>query len=296
MAQQLEDAVDQGDARSVREHLRSGMSPNHMDINTGRAMLYLAAGNNKVDTVDALLEAGAKPNFFGLVGADPLHYAALEGHLEVVEMLLAHGALPNIKCRDEETLGAPVGTTPLQLAVSRGHLAIVRALLKAGARPNNCITREGYPPEVTPLHTAAERGDANIVRELLAAGADVEARDALKSTPLHYLARQFELHNSTHAETARALLAANSDLNAKDSKGFTPTSIAAIRNVYHHWTQLLDEMGRERNNGELSFFLCFFLLSLTNTMLPRVQRVTNIEALTRCACVKPSIKDDLRVG
>ena len=94
--------------------------------------------------------------------ASPLLDAALQGDLEVVEVLLKRaGADPQAK--DGE------GSTALHLAAQGGHRAVVALLLDRGlavAAANN----EG----VTPLHCAARGGDALVVWWFLDGGAPVK--------------------------------------------------------------------------------------------------------------------------
>ncbi len=73
--------------------------------------LHQAASDNNTDSLHQLLKQGHSPNTQGglqcwLRGASssqsrtPLHYAAKEGHLEAIRLLLAYGADPN--ARDED--------------------------------------------------------------------------------------------------------------------------------------------------------------------------------------------------
>jgi len=58
-------------------------------------------------------------------GKTPLHWAALRGHEEVVETLIANDADVNAKDKD--------GFTPLHFAISNGHKKVARILEGAGA-------------------------------------------------------------------------------------------------------------------------------------------------------------------
>ena len=91
----------------------------------------------------------------------PLRNAAGGGHLEIVRLLLAHGADPNLR---EEGI-APHGHA-LYSAVYNGHYEVARVLLEAGAYPN---------PEVESsadaLSMAIGRGDLRMAELLASYGA-----------------------------------------------------------------------------------------------------------------------------
>lgn len=117
-------------------------------------VLYNAACVGQATAVRALLWLAIDVN----ADADPgsnsyaLSCAAARGHTEVVKLLLAAGAHPNLSC---------CGATAIGFAAHAGHLDVVRVLLAAGANPN----------EGGPLGAAAWRGDREMVRVLLDAGA-----------------------------------------------------------------------------------------------------------------------------
>ncbi|HEV8396757.1 MAG TPA: ankyrin repeat domain-containing protein [Vicinamibacterales bacterium] len=153
--------------------------------------------------VTKLLELGANPNA-GLKrpalgrhhdlsgdasmgeGTTPLMRAARTGDVELMRILMAHGANPHQRRRDLGTAltmaatgrggGLPTGPSTIPGA---SNLEAIRMLLKAGVDPNG-FNLNGQ----TALHIAAQRGADPLVLELMAAGARLDLRDKQKRTPL----------------------------------------------------------------------------------------------------------------
>jgi ankyrin repeat protein len=94
-----------------------------------------------------------------------LHWAALNGDVPTLEVLLTAGAA-------REALTRVGAYTPLHLASQRGHGAAVVRLLAAGAKAGG-TTATG----VQALHLAAQAGSVEAVKALVDHGADVNARD-----------------------------------------------------------------------------------------------------------------------
>jgi ankyrin repeat protein len=84
----------------------------------------------KTDSVEVLLERGAKIDANDKGGWTALMLAAFYGHADTVEVLLKHGA--EIETKDKK------GWTALMLAVFDLHTDTVEALLKHGADINAC--------------------------------------------------------------------------------------------------------------------------------------------------------------
>jgi len=86
--------------------------------------LMLAALNGLTDLCRQLISLGADVN---KPGWTPLHYAATNGHLTTMELLLDEHAYIDAT--------SPNGTTPLMMAAHYGSAASVKLLLDAGADP-----------------------------------------------------------------------------------------------------------------------------------------------------------------
>ena len=67
--------------------------------------MFAAARNGHTEVVEYLLDHGALVDAKGVFGATGLHWAAINGHRETVELLIARGA--NLTIRDERFDGTP---------------------------------------------------------------------------------------------------------------------------------------------------------------------------------------------
>jgi ankyrin repeat protein len=112
-----------------------------------------------VDTVIALLDAGAAIEAPGRSGRTPGMLAAMSGQLGGLYVLLQRGG-------DVDATAAETGNTALMLAANRGRLDVVRMLLAAGAEVN-ARAKDGW----TALEAAEMVGDDEIATLLRQAGA-----------------------------------------------------------------------------------------------------------------------------
>lgn len=179
--------------------------------------LYHASARNRLEAVALLLANGAfaaAESPLGrrqLKGTMPLMAAAYEGHVDVVRVLLQHGASVT-EVEDVE------GRTALALAAFAGKVECCRALLDAGSDVN-AADKKG----IVPLHCAAINGNARLAQLLLDAGAVVDARSRSGNTPLHTAA------SSNSFAVAELLLSrgANVSMPHGDATTFTALHIAA---------------------------------------------------------------------
>jgi ankyrin repeat protein len=93
--------------------------------------LYNAAGRVELDIINALIdaiEASVAVNVNNKYNGMPLHEAARNEHLAVVQVLLKTGVDMNARYYDNQT--------HLHWAIKHGRLAIVKELLASGANRN----------------------------------------------------------------------------------------------------------------------------------------------------------------
>lgn len=93
------EAIVKGDATTLRAVLAEAPLPVAATPATGLAPLHLAASVSTLEIVDLLLATGADPNVFSTDGRTPLAFAAARGDMAVVERLLTAGADPDAQGR-----------------------------------------------------------------------------------------------------------------------------------------------------------------------------------------------------
>lgn len=138
-------------------------------------LLQWALLNQRLDSLKALLDAGADPRQPGVDGDTVVHMAAAANDASYLAELLARGVDANV--RNPES-----GAGPLRSALMGEREVQFRALLAAGADPN-LADRVGN----TPLHIAGQINDPERALDLLKAGADANARNAQGVTFQRYL-------------------------------------------------------------------------------------------------------------
>jgi len=149
-------AVKIDNVRVVKSLLARGLDPNIIEPERGDTGMILALREDSMDVFEALLNApnidleakagngdnalmiasfkGNKPAVEALLakgaevnrpGWTPLHYAAANGHNEIVRMLLEKSAYIDAE--------SPNKTTPIMMAARGGHIHTVKLLLDEGA-------------------------------------------------------------------------------------------------------------------------------------------------------------------
>lgn len=188
-------AAYEGDAPTVRRLMKSVLL-NATD-QAGHTALVAASENGQVEIVKLLLAAGADPNV-----TDNLRPTGLG--MIVSEGVVLTGIDEVVETKRQQ------GVTPLQFAARFGHAEVVKILLTAGARI------KGGLPEHGPLLLAVEAKEpAGVIRLLLDAGAEVNVQNMDGMTPLMIVAL------SGDAASLRLLLEHGADTQLKDKDGNT---------------------------------------------------------------------------
>ena len=191
-------ACHTGDIERVRELLRrdptlANRVSDHEGCYLGAgAPLANAAAVGRMDIVQLLLDHGADPNLpeeqYAPKGR-ALYSAVYHGHFDIAKLLLERGAFPN----------PPVESSGSALWISqewRPDKRMEQLLLSFGAKPDPERPKDDWATDdynwlrISPLHAAARDGDVRKAKKLLAAGADLTARDDhIRSTPLAWAAK-----------------------------------------------------------------------------------------------------------
>jgi ankyrin repeat protein len=237
---------------TARALIRQRVDVNVPDVD-GSTPLQWAAHWNDLETVKALLGAGAKPMVANRYGVTPLHEAATIGSAPIISALLRAGA------RADAVYGE--GETALMLTARSGNVDAVKLLLEANADVNAAEKFRGQ----TALMLAANENHAAVVKALLTAGARPNTRSIEYTfqsltggaggiihdrpqggiTALMLAARQ-----GAH-EAGAALIAGGADLAMVEPQyGFTALQ-TAIFNGHYAFAKLLIENGAPVNDGSL---------------------------------------------
>ena len=184
-------AIQTGDISSLRQLLEDAPGLVNERIDGQRTLLHVATDwpghfPNNAATVAVLIASGAAVNspFIGRHSETPLHWAASSNDVDVLDVLLDHGA-------DIEADGGVIGGgTPLADAVAFGQWQAARRLVERGAvttlwqaaalglmkRVKPYFAMDSPPPaaEITKAFWCACSGGQQLVAEcLLGSGADL---------------------------------------------------------------------------------------------------------------------------
>lgn len=141
-------------------------------------LLHMFAAVNLQGPTKTLLGRGVSAMAANSCNTTAMHYAAANGHVELVQMLVEAGAGASIYQSDDNY------NTPVQLAARKGHEKVVKFLLEKGA------DIDGDSAGANALQAAARAGMKDMVLFLLKAGAAVNAPSGIKGDALQSAASE----------------------------------------------------------------------------------------------------------
>eukprot|EP00744_Colponema_vietnamica_P023021 GILI01033188.1.p1 GENE.GILI01033188.1~~GILI01033188.1.p1 ORF type:complete len:284 (+),score=57.02 GILI01033188.1:47-898(+) len=146
------------------------------DTNSGFTPIHAAANCGCLQSVNALLfgsdESKADVRKASKAGHTPLHLAAANGHIKVMELLMEEGASPTA------TAEGNYSRTPLHMAASNNQAEAVKLLISRGVTVDAKDSRGE-----TALHEAARSGAIESIIALMASHAKTDVNNHDGHTP-----------------------------------------------------------------------------------------------------------------
>ncbi|KAK9122680.1 hypothetical protein Sjap_012282 [Stephania japonica] len=218
-------AVKVGNLETVEAMLeRDPTLIEHTTVYGRLSPLHIAAANGRIELLNMNLDRSIDPDLLNRHKQTPLMLAAKHGRITCVEKLIGAGA--NILKFDSVR-----ARTCLHYAAYYGHLDCLKAII-AAAQSSSVADSWGFArfmnvrdgKGATPLHLAARKRRPECVHVLLENGALVNAATGTygfpESSPLHLAARGGSL------DCVRELLAWGADRLQRDSSGRIPYTVA----------------------------------------------------------------------
>jgi len=203
----LLDAAMRADAEAIRALLEEGELEVNVASGDGMTALHWAAVHGQPDVIDLLLSRGADLEAATRIGKQtPLHLASEAGREESALRLVAAGA--------DVTVATHTGVTPLHYASRAGLDGLVAALLAAGADPN---TTENAA-EQTPLMFASASNRTAVVKLLLEGGADPD-----RMTRVEDIATQAEIDRAARRVRDQTIAQFRSEVPLEARQEWRPT-------------------------------------------------------------------------
>lgn len=178
---EIKNALQEKDSDAYSKWREDRFNVNHLFYGQD-TLLHLAAENDSIETVEALIKNGANINAVDHFEETPLHHATRFGEVDVMKVLIKNGA--SVNAVDQ------IGDTPLHTAIQEAPWYLTTAIVKVLIENGADVNAVSGCSEKMPLHSTATLSDSvDTVRVLIKNGANVNAVDFDKNTPLHLAAK-----------------------------------------------------------------------------------------------------------
>ncbi|MBY0449941.1 MAG: ankyrin repeat domain-containing protein [Cyanobacteria bacterium] len=217
-----------------------------IDTKDGEGMTALmhAALRGNPQTVQMLLQRGARVDVTDNTGKNALMYACIHGNPDLVEVLAKHSSA-SLNAVDSEN-----HYSALMHAISSEQTEAVRRLLRHATIDSNLADKEN---QKTALMMAAEGGDPDLTRLVVYhKGTDLNKRDLKKQTAFHYAVQAGKIQN------VRVLVHHQANVNAADQDFNTPLmravthrkpSLEMVNALLQAPTMLVDARNKDKQSA-----------------------------------------------
>ncbi|XP_049875100.1 ankyrin repeat and SOCS box protein 3-like [Pectinophora gossypiella] len=223
------------------------------ETHEGHTALYLACRETaSLKTIKALLESAEDiANYGSTESVTPLHIASSQGRVDLIQLLIDHGAIVNVQDFD--------GDTPMHDATLQMKHEAVDVLLHAGGDPD--IKNE---PHYIPFHLACYKGCYDTIKVLYPFVTDINQQSTNGDTPLILAVQGY------NDDVVRFLLKNGADPHIKNVFGELAMNMALCMGYESIFNILLEVTDIDKMSREIILFACkphYFKLDILEALL-----------------------------